>query len=156
MGLFSKKEHPVDPVPTNQAPPAHYNDAPHGHHTTRHSTDASPPRRKGFLSRRRSSSISSSDEEARGMRGQRHSQDQHRSGGGLLGGRKHSPPQDHHQQTSGGMGGLFVRSAPAPSSVDSANQRNSIAIKTLKIPASPPHASVSSRRSRRGVTPSAP
>lgn len=107
MGLFSKKEHPVDPVPANQAPPTHYNNAPHGHHTTRHSTDASSPRRsKGFL-RRRSSSVSSSDGEGRGMRGQRHSQDQHRTGGGLLG-RKHSPTQEQHSSSGGGMGGLFV------------------------------------------------
>merc|ERR1711939_918092 len=61
MGPFSKKE---EPMPAHQSPPTAYNDAPHGHHDTRHSSDTK--RKGGLLSRnRRSSSLSSSDEERR-------------------------------------------------------------------------------------------
>lgn len=99
MGLFSKKD---DTLPPQQAPPTTYNNAPHGHHTTRHSADMSPNTgrsRRGFLSRRRSSSLSSSDEEMR------------RSG--LHKGSRVSTSSEHGHHTGsrsgGGIGGMFSR-----------------------------------------------
>jgi hypothetical protein len=115
MGIFSKK---TDTVPVEQAPPATYNNAPHGHHTTRHSTDVSPPggRRRGFLSRRRSSSISSSDEEMR------------RIGHGLTKNSRHSTssndPMHAGSRTSTGGGGLFHRNRdPEDPSISAARER---------------------------------
>jgi hypothetical protein len=118
MGLFSKKDHAGDgqfhePIPAQQAPPMQYNDAPHGHHSTRHSTDASP-RKRGFLSRRRASSVSSSDEERMARNDPRMQNGAHPNH--MHDGRHHDDgyahgqqPIDNNRKSGGMMGNLLGR-----------------------------------------------